>query len=322
LRFNPRTRTGCDQLGNPRKSSVRSFNPRTRTGCDEDAGADVRFDRVSTHAPARGATDDQAGHILARHVSTHAPARGATLGQSFPFYTCRVSTHAPARGATCPFQRRIGLQCVSTHAPARGATGVLPFFRGIMMFQPTHPHGVRLSPSPFGAAVSVFQPTHPHGVRLSLAGDAWAWLEVSTHAPARGATLNRSHVLDAILVSTHAPARGATYSAHSQKNARAGFNPRTRTGCDNPGARAHRLHCGFQPTHPHGVRRIGYFRREYPMLVSTHAPARGATLSFPVLSTTRLSFNPRTRTGCDMGLLDRFRPSKRFQPTHPHGVRP
>ena len=55
----------------------------------------------------------------------------------------------------------------------------------------------------------------------------------------------------------------------------------------------------FQPTHPHGVRLEqrdpGYRAR----LVSTHAPARGATRIFQIVS---------------LCLSE-------FQPTHPHGVR-
>ena len=100
-----------------------------------------------------------------------------------------------------------------------------------------------------------------------------------------------------------------------------GFNPRTRTGCDvvyillglavavsthAPARGATKRFSEtkiswskFQPTHPHGVRRISE---------SLHTACLG-------------SFNPRTRTGCDgvdMGL--RYL-AVVFQPTHPHGVR-
>jgi len=37
LRFNPRTRTGCDQSTDTTGHGLKSFNPRTRTGCDEAA---------------------------------------------------------------------------------------------------------------------------------------------------------------------------------------------------------------------------------------------------------------------------------------------
>ncbi len=54
----------------------------------------------------------------------------------------------------------------------------------------------------------------------------------------------------------------------------------------------------FQPTHPHGVRRLFNPRSHLRFIVSTHAPARGATRAAP---------NDLSAIG--------------FQPTHPHGVR-
>jgi len=78
----------------------------------------------------------------------------------------------------------------------------------------------------------------------------------------------------------------------------------------------------FQPTHPHGVRRLyaearliilyvpthapargatfGPIDREAPRYVPTHAPARGATRQTPSWSRQGLCSNPRTRTGCDV----------------------
>ena len=98
-----------------------------------------------------------------------------------------------------------------------------------------------------------------------------------------------------------------------------GFNPRTRTGCDlnvwyvsmlnfvstHAPARGatHEVEVEpgvfeFQPTHPHGVR-----HRVFPARVPY------------------ASFNPRTRTGCDLPLPRVMRTLSVFQPTHPHGVR-
>ena len=55
--------------------------------------------------------------------------------------------------------------------------------------------------------------------------------------------------------------------------------------------------------------------------VSIHAPARGATLRSRQVKHVLVSFNPRTRTGCDMDLPSRLRLISAFQSTHPHGVR-
>ena len=144
---------------------------------------------------------------------------------------------------------------------------------------------------------------------------------VSTHAPARGATWMAFFAPPSLLqVSTHAPARGATIAALAWSLALLGFNPRTRTGCDTGW-----LHCStsirrFNPRTRTGCDISQAFFVIF-VLVSTHAPARGATAyledevneclfqpthphgvrqgfsrSYP---SARPSFNPRTRTGCD-----------------------
>ena len=54
--FNPRTRKGCDLLLEPNWLGLKSFNPRTRKVCDDYQGQAVYLRTVSIHAPARGAT--------------------------------------------------------------------------------------------------------------------------------------------------------------------------------------------------------------------------------------------------------------------------
>jgi len=78
--FNPRTRTGCDNLTLASWMNMICFNPRTRTGCDISKCFCATINvAVSIHAPARGATC----LLLVAHqtgrVSIHAPARGATF---------------------------------------------------------------------------------------------------------------------------------------------------------------------------------------------------------------------------------------------------
>ena len=101
--------------------------------------------------------------------------------------------------------------------------------------------------------------------------------EISIHAPTRGATLQLLRDLPQRQISIHAPTRGAT---------------RSRTRCCTS--------CGFQSTHPRGVRlcvtaqRTGrlVFQSTHPRgcdpdirsdtcnwkVISIHAPTRGATL--------------------------------------------
>ena len=102
------------------------------------------------------------------------------------------------------------------------------------------------------------------------------FIMVSIHAPTRGATPHVSSMRLERLVSIHAPTRGATMSD---------------TGS--------RTSCGFQSTHPHGVRPV--------RIRQSHARI--------------LRFNPRTHTGCDNNPYKMRLPQDRFQSTHPHGVR-
>jgi len=99
------------------------------------------------------------------------------------------------------------------------------------------------------------------------------------------------------------------------------FNPRTRKGCDKRTSFSCRPAFMFQSTHPQGVRRITDKRTKEGYRVSIHAPARGATLHRILCRLWLGSFNPRTRKGCDRLLRSWPVPRKRFQSTHPQGVR-
>ena len=57
------------------------------------------------------------------------------------------------------------------------------------------------------------------------------------------------------------------------------------------------------------------------MIISIHAPARGATKRVRQLCLCISDFNPRTRTGCDDVKENQHFFSHKFQSTHPHGVR-
>ena len=76
------------------------------------------------------------------------------------------------------------------------------------------------------------------------------------------------------------------------------FNPRTHTGCD-----------------------ISVPLSLYRLLVSIHAPTRGATPSRRWEKGKDIGFNPRTHTGCDVRKLSSYSCVTMFQSTHPHGVR-
>ena len=143
----------------------------------------------------------------------------------------------------------------------------------------------------------VFQSTHPHGVRLISINIKRLNIDVSIHAPARGATVFACASRFECNVSIHAPARGATVialrhkqlrlfqSTHphgvrqmhiSNPNSSVCFNPRTRTGCDS--VRDALQSCISVSIHApaRGATRIS-LRKCISTSVSIHAPARGAT---------------------------------------------
>ena len=146
-------------------------------------------------------------------------------------------------------------------------------------FQSTHPRGVRLLRNGARCAGACgFQSTHPRGVRLRGADKPAAPQLVSIHAPAWGATSASAtgSVEVAQFQSTHP--RGVRPTCHrAWPNTGAGFNPRTRVGCD----------------------KMNDVQEAIAFDVSIHAPAWGATREQPVMRQREFSFNPRTRVGCD-----------------------
>ena len=126
----------------------------------------------------------------------------------------------------------------------------------------------------------------------------------------------------AAVVSIHAPAWGATKIQLLLAGKQAGFNPRTRVGCDiDVFTRRKIAGSKFQSTHPRGVRRLPAFAADLFPDVSIHAPAWGATRAQIFAARHPVCFNPRTRVGCDPSPALTRPPYRLFQSTHPRGVR-
>ena len=78
---------------------------------------------------------------------------------------------------------------VSTHAPAWGATkNTLGSTQAELLFQPTRPHGARLSGQVHRRRLRCFNPRARMGRDTAAPLFADVRLDVSTHAPAWGAT--------------------------------------------------------------------------------------------------------------------------------------
>ena len=168
------------------------------------------------------------------------------------------------------------------------------------LFQPTLPHGERLDECNMKSPLVWFQPTLPHGERHVNGFNSQQAVEVSTHAPAWGATDLLNANKENVEVSTHAPAWGATRLIEPWE-VLGEFQPTL------PHGERHRAICffsisdKFQPTLPHGerLRQPGCLpcRRK----VSTHAPAWGATRLWTYGRSLPYGFNPRSRMGSDRG---------------------
>ena len=168
----------------------------------------------------------------------------------------RVSTHAPARGATVLSRFSVLRVRVSTHAPARGATFAALALKTHAKFQLTRPQGARLTTDTNLKGVIWFQLTRPQGARHVDETNNVAVLAVSTHAPARGATLGDGNPNDIAWFQLTRPQGARREKLHEGNRVAAGFNSRARKGRDK---------------NPHETRKL--------QIVSTHAPARGATSS-------------------------------------------
>ena len=188
---------------------------------------------------------------------------------------------------------------VSIHAPAWGATSTLATFISCTPeFQSTHPRGVRHTPSRsrrFEEYVSIHAPAWG-ATRKRPSPHRTPWGFQSTHP--RGVRQHPSGAMASSIQFQSTHPRGVRPEPDTKGAAVAGFNPRTRVGCDR----------GFRCV------------RDTPG-VSIHAPAWGATRRAGLGMSLKTCFNPRTRVGCDVRFLLSFNLRYWFQSTHPRGVR-
>ena len=146
---------------------------------------------------------------------------------------------------------------------------------------------------------NAFQSTHPSGVRLDVRQTSRVLPQFqSTHPSGVRRTCWFDFGLPAD-ISIHAPQWGATWQC------RYGLAP----------------HSIFQSTHPSGVRRLLIVQNELVVEISIHAPQWGATVRRHRQGRSGSDFNPRTPVGCDSPATSNQPPSRRFQSTHPSGVR-
>ena len=99
------------------------------------------------------------------------------------------------------------------------------------------------------------------------------------------------------------------------------FNPRTREGCDSGWSRATRAQRHFNPRTREGCD-AGVGDNDGIIVISIHAPARGATYNDKTL-TASVQFQSTHPRGVRPSLYrTQCRTRQKFQSTHPRGVRP
>ena len=154
--------------------------------------------------------------------------------------------------------------------------------------------------------------------------------------------LRAAQTTDDVEISIHAPQWGATTCSATSFPLSRYFNPRTPVGCDVADTILDRI----RPISIHAPQWGATEVKEeinHMENISIHAPQWGATLSSGVTgskwvfksthpSGVRLrrlhhpnrlrDFNPRTPVGCDVICIPRHCRNRRFQSTHPSGVRP
>ncbi len=188
-------------------------------------------------------------------------------------------------------------------------------------FQSTLPRGERHEPySPFSGQIW-FQSTLPRGERQAHAYRRVARLDVSIHAPARGATVVPALIGQDGVVSIHAPARGATRQPHGGRHALRGFNPRSRAGSDGGRVARGERAGAFQSTLPRGERpKLIDFYNDY-LAVSIHAPARGATITMKLSAASIVVSIHAPARGATVPLSPSLWSVSKFQSTLPRGER-
>ena len=243
------------------------------------------YNFISIHAPPRGATTRARNAPDIQYISIHAPPRGATVGLSTPSGVWLISIHAPPRGATITADYNPIENYISIHAPPRGATRSIAGTDGvydIFQFTPLREGRLTLGQKALKTgAISIHAPPrgathgriralcacqHHFNSRPSARGDIQRSanvrtvifqftplregrlqkrIQISIHAPPRGATDGGVARRNRRVISIHAPPRGATLAALLAAGWLCYFNSRPSARGDGMGGLHRRLFPDF-----------------------------------------------------------------------------
>ena len=143
--------------------------------------------------------------------------------------------------------------------------------------------------------ISIHAPTRGATLFVNYAG---VLILISIHAPTRGATVEPSGSIERAAISIHAPTRGATILL-SRCLQFIRFQSTLPRGERQKKERCYKWHSGFQSTLPRGERQRLRERLVLRIVISIHAPTRGATITAVAGIPTQCNFNPRSHEGSD-----------------------
>ena len=144
------------------------------------------------------------------------------------------------------------------------------------IFQLTHPRGVRLNSTTQRDRNHNFNSRTREGVRQRRKLFE-SYRDNFNSRTREGCDRIYSELASGFEISTHAPARGATVPLRQCEPGQY-FNSRTRVGCDQFSFDKPTTFEIFQLTHPRGVRPRAANLSLAKYIISTHAPAWGATI--------------------------------------------
>mgnify|MGYP006983794520 CR=1 FL=1 len=124
------------------------------------------------------------------------------------------------------------------------------------------------------AGISIHAPTRGATILLVLSN---LLSSISIHAPTRGATCIGMDLWHVFHISIHAPTRGATLLPHDNVFVGGNFNPRSHEGSDPGMPILSAFSSDFNPRSHEGSDGMWMDGRQCILVISIHAPTRGAT---------------------------------------------
>ena len=233
MNFNPRSREGSDVAALAICDANTNFNPRSREGSDGKYLYGIRRQHHFNPRSREGSDKLVFAVTNPSNISIHAPAKGATWSRQSGLICWRFQSTLPRRERReCRYTRKQSKKYFNPRSRegSDDSGQEIPIY--YWEFQSTLPRRERLCPRESFRRWTYFNPRSREGSDAAL-DSLNRKMEISIHAPAKGATMEYTHsasyrqfqstlprrerrelakVLQTSNISIHAPAKGATIS--------------------------------------------------------------------------------------------------------------